>query len=46
MAKYITKSNSEDLKYLNIAITVNGNTNRVSWVPLNMVPKSVTSVTF
>ena len=46
MAKYITKSNGQDLKYIDITITMNGNTNRVSWVPFDMVTKSVTPVTF
>ena len=45
MAKYITKSNGQDLKYIDITITMNGNTNRVSWVPFDMVTKSVTPVT-
>ena len=46
MTKYLTKSNSQDLKYIDITITVNGNTNRMSQVPFDMVTKSVTPVTF
>ena len=50
MIKYITKSNNQDLKYIDMTITVNGNTNNVPWVHMNItlhgITTSVTTVTF
>ena len=45
MTKYLNKSNNQDLKYIDITITVNGNTNQMSQVPFDIVTKSVTPVT-